>query len=293
MASKWVKRWGSIECSALSLNMIENYLIEIRSKVSAFTANKHLRHLRATFNFGKKKRLILFNPMDGIECFPLKKTIRYIPPIEDIDRVISVAKPDIQDYLWAIRDTMARVGEINRLTWDDVVFEGETGYVVLYTRKKKGGSLTPRKVNMTQRLYDILNRRYGLRDITKPWVFCNVYTDWKTGEVFVDSFSYRSTILKTLCKKAGVKRFSYHALRHSGASIMDNEGVPLGAIQKILGHENRTTTEIYLHSLGSAEKEAIAVYEQATEKVTHGFTHSHEKREPTSDSHNQKDTQIT
>jgi len=145
---------------------------------------------------------------------------------------------------------------------------------------------------MTQRLYDILSRRYGVRDITKPWVFCNIYTDWKTGEVVVGSFSYRNTILKTLCKKAGVQRFSYHALRHSGASIMDNEGVPLGAIQKILGHETRTTTEIYLHSLGSAEKEAIAVYEQATEKVTHGFTHRHEKREPTSDSHNQKEKVI-
>jgi len=62
--------------------------------------------------------------------------MRYIPPVEDIDRVIAAAKADIKDYLWTIRDTMARVGEINRLTWDDVVFEGETGYVVLYTRKK-------------------------------------------------------------------------------------------------------------------------------------------------------------
>ena len=61
---------------------------------------------------------------------------------------------------------------------------------------------------------------------------------------------------------------------------MDQQGVALGSIQKILGHENRTTTEIYLHSLGGAEKEAIAVYEQATEKVTHRFTHRNGKGEP-------------
>ena len=46
---------------------------------------------------------------------------------------------------------------------------------------------------------------------------------------------------------------------------MDSHNVPLGAIQKILGHENRTTTEIYLHSIGEIECTAIAIYEQATQ----------------------------
>jgi integrase len=48
-----------------------------------------------------------------------------------------------QDYLWTIVLTMGRVGEINRLTWHDVDFENRQ--VALYTRKKKGGHLTPRK----------------------------------------------------------------------------------------------------------------------------------------------------
>ena len=70
--------------------------------------------------------------------------------------------------------------------------------------------------------------------------------------------------MRGLCKKAEVKYFNFHALRHSGASVMDNNGVPIGSIQRILGHTNRSTTEIYLHSLGESEREAMAVFEFAS-----------------------------
>ena len=47
---------------------------------------------------------------------------------------------------------------------------------------------------------------------------------------------------------------------------MDRHNVPLGSIQRILGHENRETTENYLHSIGQAEREAMAVFEEISEK---------------------------
>jgi hypothetical protein len=68
----------------------------------------------------------------------------------------------------------------------------------------------------------------------------------------------------TFCEGAGVKYFRYHALRHSGASIMDLKNVPIGVIQRILGHENRETTEIYLHTIGQPERQAMETYEKAT-----------------------------
>ena len=33
---------------------------------------------------------------------------------------------------------------------------------------------------------------------------------------------------------------------------------------KILGHENRTTTEIFLHSIGRAERRAMEIFERAS-----------------------------
>jgi integrase len=70
--------------------------------------------------------------------------------------------------------------EIHRLTWTDVDFENR--FVVLYTRKKLGGHLTPRKVSMTKRLYDILLSRYQHRTKDKPLVFWQRYWDRKKEE---------------------------------------------------------------------------------------------------------------
>ncbi len=260
LARRWIKVWGQLNCNEISTDMIEKFVLQ-RNKVSAYTANREIRSLRATFNFGKKRKLVSKNPVDDINFLPVEKRLKYVPPVADIDKVIKNADPATQDYLICICDTLARMSEVNQLTWQDVNLEQK--FVVLYTRKKKGGHLTPRKIPMTKRLVEILQQRFDTRDKGKSWVFWHRYFDrqnkvWREGP-----YKDRKRIMTTLCKKAGVKYFRFHALRHAGATIMDSNNVPLGAIQSILGHENRATTEIYLHNLGSSERDAMDVYESA------------------------------
>ena len=269
MAKRWIHLWGSMFSREISEDMINNHLRE-RKEVSACTANADNKALRALFNFGKKKKFITVNPMDGVEFFPVEKRVKYVPPLKDIDSVICAADPDDQDYLWVIRETMGRVGEVNRMKWDDVNLEAR--YVILYTRKKKGGDLTPRKIPMSDKLHEVLSRLDSKRDVNKPWVFWHRYWSKKSGNFVEGPYKDRKKLMQKLCEKAGVRYFRYHPLRHSGASTMDNNHVPIGSIQRILGHENRTTTEIYLHSIGDQEREAIAVYESVRKK---SHTESH------------------
>ena len=49
--------------------------------------------------------------------------------------------------------------------------------------------------------------------------------------------------------------------------------MPIGAIQRILGHERRTTTEIYLQSIGDSERQAMATFEEASRK-SHTDSHT-------------------
>lgn len=263
LAKRWIKLWGNLQCSEITRDNLELFIIN-RSQLSGNTGNKELRYLRSTFNFGIKRELIKTNPTAGMNFIPVEKKLKYVPTPDDIDRIIDGADLDTQDYLWTIRDTMGRISEINRLTWQDVNLEER--FIVLYTRKKRGGHLTPRKVPMTDRLYRIMFLRYQVRETDKPWVFWHRYWSRKENKMIEAPFSCRSKFMQTLCKKVGVRYFKFHAIRHSGASFMDAMNIPIGAIQRILGHENRTTTEIYLHSIGNIERQAMAVYERASEK---------------------------
>jgi integrase len=132
-----VKEWQGRSCAEITKAMVQKYLLS-RARISAFTANKDLRYIRALFNFGIKYDLIQENPTMGLEFMPVERKIRYVPPKEDVASVLLAADPSTQDYLVAIKESMGRMSEINRLTWEDVDLVGK--YVVLYTRKKKGGT---------------------------------------------------------------------------------------------------------------------------------------------------------
>jgi integrase len=167
------------------------------------------------------------------------------------------------------------MSEINHLEWKDVDLEQRE--LILYTRKKKGSHLTPRKVPITKRLHAILIQRFQDRDKNKPWVFWHRYFSKKDSAYMEGPYRDRKRLMRTLCEKAGVKYFRFHAFRHAGATVMDNNNVPLGAIQSILGHENRSTTEIYVHALGNSARNAMDIYESAT-KVSHTDSHTETKK---------------
>jgi len=272
-AKRWVARWKDVPADEMTQAMISQFVQERARGKSAHTGNREIVALKALFNWARKQKppLVKENPVDGIDFIPIKdKFVKYVPPKEDVIKVLWVASQKDQclyDYLVCIFDTKGRVSEINRLSWEDVsLSEGlepwKRSHVILWTRKKKGGNITPRQVPLTKRLYEILLKRWKERDKTVPYIFHAEYVG-RDGSKQVGPYSRRWRVMKNLCKEAGVKDFGYHSLRHLGASIMGNSSkVSISAIQRILGHESPKTTEIYLHSIGDAERKAMEVFEE-------------------------------
>lgn len=57
-------------------------------------------------------------------------------------------------------------------------------------------------------------------------------------------------VLGYICSLAGInKRVSFHVARHTAATLLLYEGIPITTVQKLLGHRNISTTQIYCEVL--------------------------------------------
>jgi len=65
LASRWIKIWQDLPCREISPEAIERFVLE-RSRLSAQTANKEIRYLRTTFNFGKKRKWTSVDSTEGL-----------------------------------------------------------------------------------------------------------------------------------------------------------------------------------------------------------------------------------
>jgi site-specific recombinase XerC len=59
------------------------------------------------------------------------------------------------------------------------------------------------------------------------------------------------------CKRAGVKHINLHALRHTCATQLVEQGVDILTVQAILGHAELGTTMIYLHANNDRVRDAL------------------------------------
>jgi len=214
-----------------------NYLRTQAVERSGYAANKERKNLLAAWNWGIKY-LNLPSPNPCMtERFPEERQTRYIPPESDFWKVYEVVEGQDKVMLLAYLHLAARRSELYRLRWEDVDFAGQK--VRIGTRKRLGGSLEYDWLPMTDELFNamILHRQ----DAKTEWVFPNP----DKGVPFIS----RQRHMKRICKKAGVKPFGLHAIRHLTASILAQEDVPMVTIQRILRHKQLTTTERYIRGL--------------------------------------------
>ena len=232
--------WQDLALEDIIPDMVRGRMIELSKTLSPALANKHLVALKSVFEQAVNDGNLGRNPCRGVKFFPTERFVKYVPPAEDIEVVLALATEIDRAYLVTIWQLGARVREVNNLTWEDVDFRRRQ--VRLWTRKKRGGHKTPRLVDLNDRVFNALKYAQLHRNPHSPYVFTNP----KTGT----AWDYRDKFFDSLCRRAGIKEMGYHALRHQKASELADKGESLPYIRDFLGHEDISTTSLYLQSLG-------------------------------------------
>lgn len=224
---------------------IQTYL---NTRPSAHNWNVHKKELSALWSYAiDKLRLPLSNPCKEWPNMPVDRRPKQIPTQEEVLRLIAACGPSDRALIMVLVHTLARVDEILRLTWEDVNFTAET--VRLWTRKNRTGALEFDEIPMNPDLKKVLWGLWEKRQ-QEHWVFFNEKTRTR--------FNRRPKFMKGLCKRAGIRPYGFHAIRHFMASYMvDTLKVGKKTISTILRHKSLATTEIYLHSIGEAKAEAM------------------------------------
>jgi integrase len=90
------------------------------------------------------------------------------------------------------------------------------------------------------------------RHIESPYVFYHREKGESAGHRFVEL----KRAWQALLKESSIENLRFHDLRHTTASWLVMKGVPLKAVQEILGHKSFITTLHYAHLAPELRNEA-------------------------------------
>ena len=249
---------------------IVNWQIEIDKKGFKLKYKNSLYGALSTMlNFAKNiLKVIKDNPASEVGRFKSRgeiSTSMQFWTYEEYQKFIKeVDKPVFKMLFETLYFTGMRLGECLALNWTDL----SNSYISInktISKEKVNGEriiTTPktlssiRKVKLSKELNDdlLLYKKECSKIINfteKTFIFgCHIPLSPTT----IDRY------MKKYCDRAGIKKIRIHDLRHSHASLLLSNGVPITAVQNRLGHSDPSITlKHYAHLMPNDEDKAINV----------------------------------
>lgn len=213
------------------------------------TQARKLSAIREFCKFLFSENLISQNPAADIDSPKQQKPLPKFLTEKEIDALIDAAKnhKDIRHRRIAAMIILMyhcglRVSELVALPLNNINLNKKQ---ILVFGKGAKERLLPVSDAAIEEIKDYLEiRKCFIKGKESNWMFPSLTS--KDGHISRDSF-YKH--LKNLAVIAGISpsRITPHVLRHSFATQLLRHDADLRSVQKMLGHESITTTEIYTH----------------------------------------------
>ena len=234
--------------------------------------------LHQALAYAVKNDYILSNPADRVKRPKKNKHISSFYTKEEILTLLDIAKDD-PIYIPIVLSSYYgfRRSETLGMRWSAIDFENKTitvnhkvteltenGKTIVYAEDKLKTKSSYRTLPLIPVVEEkLLEHKAKLERNQKLFgnSYCKEYMDYvcvdEMGKLFRPNFV--SDHFGWLLKKYGLKKLTFKELRHSCASMLVAEGIPMKSIQEWLGHSNfSTTADIYSHIDYHAKQQSVA-----------------------------------
>ncbi len=251
--------FGKLRLNQIRQQEIEAYKAQkLREKLSAKTVNNQLAILRKLLNLAVE--------WGELGHVPRVRQLRVSPhdfrflTFEESERFLQTAEDRWLPMLTIALKTGLRLGELLALKWEDI--DLHAGRIVvrrtLWQKQEgtpKGGR--SREIPLSKSTAAKLQRE---RHLKGPYVFCKA-----DGVAF--SHSEVKEVVPRTCRRAGLAhRLTWHHLRHSFASHLVMRGVPLKAVQELMGHATIEMTMRYAHLSPHVNRTAVELLDLSVQQ---------------------------
>jgi len=241
---EWFKKLKLCDIGIRELELVQNYLLEQKKAIA--TCNRYIANIQASFTKAYEWNYITEDKLKRVRKVKKIKgeisRLRFLSQ-DEIKALLNNCEPHLYQIVFTALNTGMRKSEILNLKWENI----DLNYDLILLEKTKNGER--REIPINEPLKKLFKQLITKRRLDTEYVFVNP----ETGKRYIDlkrSFA-------TACKKAGIRDFHFHDLRHTFASQLVMNGVDLKTVQELLGHKDIKMTLRYAHLSQAHKKEAV------------------------------------
>ena len=244
----------------------------LQSGRSPTTVRRLHREILSAFETATELGLMTENPARAVRPPARSRREMRVLSVDEARRLLAAAAgTPMHPLLYTALETGARRGELLALRWADVDLPGRELRVRRTIREFSGRGIVEmepkthrsrRAVALSAEAVGVLRRhrveqgvrrlRLGARWREHDLVFpSGIGTHWRPSNM--------RRAFQALALGAGIEGVTFHTLRHTCASLMAMQGVPITSISAQLGHASSAITyAIYAHVLPGMQHEAAS-----------------------------------
>lgn len=259
----------------ISLNHLNEFLVSIKEKYSYSTTKLIKSLVNRSLNFAFDNGLIKEKIV--ITLHLKNQQIRKVQALEKQEQT-KIEKYILENEKWYHYGilislyTGLRLGELLALKWQNVDFKSKLIYVdkSIETISQNHNTLIIESLPKTQssiREIPISKQLFEILKVLKQFRICEYVVTSHNGKRLMPRAYQKS--FENLLKKLKIKHYGFHALRHTFATRLLENGVDIKTISELMGHSSPTITlNRYVHTNLNNKRKAMEIFNKKSAKLT-------------------------